>query len=39
MTSTLTVELTAYFGCKNLALTSINELILLSSIVKTIGSD
>lgn len=39
MTSVVTIELTAYFGCKNLALTSINELILLLSIVKTIGSD
>lgn len=39
MTSTVIIVFTAYVCCKNLALRSINDVILLSSIVKILGSE
>lgn len=39
ITSTVIIVLTAYVCCKNRALTSTNDVMLLSSIVKTFGSE
>lgn len=39
ITSTVIIVFTAYVCCKNRTLTSTNDVILLSSIVKTFGSE